>query len=60
VPSTLSEMKELYDSIFQQLTHCTSSVKGVRLLLSLLQIMLLFMTIYFPWFLSFSGSESCS
>lgn len=57
VPSTLSEMKELYDPIFQQLTHCTSSVKGVGLLLSLLQIMLLFMTIYFP---SFSGSESSS
>jgi hypothetical protein len=61
VPSTLSEMKELYDSIFQQLTHCTSSVKGVGPLLSLLQIMLLFMTIYIPWFLSsFSGSESSS
>jgi hypothetical protein len=40
VPSTLSEMKELHDSVFQQLTRCTSSAKGVGLLLSLVQIML--------------------
>ena len=60
MPSTLSEMKELYDSIFQQLTRCTSSVKGVGLLLSHVRIMLLFMTVYFPSFLSFSGSESSS
>jgi hypothetical protein len=60
VPSTLSEMKELYDSIFRQLSQCTSSVNSVGLLLSLQQIIVLFMTIYFPWFLSFSGSESRS
>jgi hypothetical protein len=60
MPSTLTEMKRMHDSVFQQLTHSTSSTKGVGLLLSLAQIMLLFMTIYFPSFLSFSGSEeSC-
>lgn len=57
LPSTLPEMKKSYDSIFEQLTHCTSSAKGVGLLLSLVQMMLLFMTAYFQTFLSFSGSE---
>jgi hypothetical protein len=27
LPSTLSEMKKLYDDIFEQLIHCTSSAK---------------------------------
>jgi len=58
--STLIEIKKMYDSIFQQLTLSTSSAKGVGLLLSLVQIMLLFMTAYFPSFLSFSGSETSS
>jgi len=57
LPGTLPELKKLYDSIFEQLTHCTSSAKGVGLLLSLVQMMLLFMTAYFQTFLSFSGSE---
>jgi hypothetical protein len=60
MPSTLTEMKKMYDSIFQQLTHSTSRAKGVGLLLSLVRIMLLFMTLHFPSFLSFSGSESSS
>jgi hypothetical protein len=58
MPSTLTDMKKMYDSIFQQLIHSPSSAKGVGLLLSLVQIMLLFMAVYFPSFLSFSGSES--
>jgi hypothetical protein len=60
IPSTLAEMKEMCDSLFQQLIHSTSSAKGVGLLLSLVQIMLLFMTVYFPSFSSFSASESPS
>lgn len=60
MPSTLIEMKKMYDWIFQQLTLSTSSAKGVGLLLSLAQIMLLFMTVYFPSFSSFPGSESSS
>jgi hypothetical protein len=62
MPSTFTEMKKIYDRIFQELVHSTSSAKGVGLLLSLAQIMLLFVTAYFPSFLSFSdsGSESSS
>jgi hypothetical protein len=60
MPSTLTEMEKIYGSNFQQLTHSTPSIKGVGLLLSLAQIMLLFMTAYFPSFLSFSASESSS
>jgi len=59
MPTTLTEMKKMYDSIFQQLTHAAApSAKVVGLLLSLAQLMLLFMTVYFPSFLSFDLSES--
>ena len=58
--TTLREMKKLYDSIFEQLIHCTSRAKGVGLLLSLTQMMLLLMTAYFQTFLSFSGPEISS
>lgn len=57
LPTTLPEIKKSYDSIFEQLIHCAASAQGVGLLLSLVQIMLLFMTAYFQTFLSFSGSE---
>lgn len=60
LPTTLPGMKKLYDTIFEQLIQCTSSAKGVGLLLSLVQMMLLFMTAYFQTFLSFSGSETNS
>jgi hypothetical protein len=60
MPRTLSEMKKMYEAILQQLTHSPSSAEGVGLLLSLVQIMLLFMTAHFPSFSSFSGSESSS
>ena len=56
LPTTLSELKETYDSGFRRLTCCTSSVTGFGLLLSLVKIMLLFMAAYYPSFLSFSGS----
>ncbi len=58
--SSFSEMKASYDSTFQQLIQCTSSAKGIGLLLSLVQMMLLFMTAYFPSFLAYSGPESSS
>jgi hypothetical protein len=58
LPSSFSEMRASYESVFQQLIQCTSSAKGVGLLLSLVQMMLLFMTVYFPSFLGYSGPES--
>jgi hypothetical protein len=58
LPNSFSEMKASYTAVFQQLSQCTASAKGIGLLLSLIQMMLLFMTVYFPSFLSFSASES--
>jgi hypothetical protein len=58
LPSTFSELKASYDSVFQQVLESTHSIKAIGLLLSLIQMMFLFMTLYFPSFLSFSGESS--
>lgn len=60
LPSSFSEMKASYEYTFQRLVQCNSSVKGIGLLLSLAQMMLLFMTAYFPSFLAYSGAEGSS
>jgi len=60
LPRTLPEMKEAYDTLFRQLTGSAFSIESVGLLLSLVQMMLLFMTAHFQTFLSFSSSESLS
>jgi hypothetical protein len=60
LPGTFSEMRSSYDSVFHQLLESTHSIKALGLLLTLVQMMLLFMVVYFPSFLSFSsegGSE---
>jgi len=54
LPSSFPELKASYYSTFHELLECAHSVKAIGLLLSLLQMMLLFMTVYFPSFLSFS------
>jgi hypothetical protein len=59
LPSTFPELKESYESVFHQVLESTHSIKAIGLLLSLVQMMFLFMTVYFPSFLSFS-SESGS
>jgi hypothetical protein len=59
LPSTFPELKASYDSLFREVLESTHSIKAIGLLLSLVQMMLLFMTVYFPSFLSFS-SESGS
>ena len=59
LPSTFSELKASYESLFRQVLESTHSIKAMGLLLSLVQLMFLFMTVYFPSFLSFS-SESGS
>jgi hypothetical protein len=59
LPSTFSELKTSYNSVFHQVLESTHSIKALGLLLSLVQMMFLFMTVYFPSFLSFS-SESGS
>lgn len=55
LPSTFSELKESYESVFHQVLKSSHSAKAVGLLLSLVQMMLLFMTVYFESFQSFSG-----
>jgi hypothetical protein len=57
LPSTFLELKASYDSVFRQVLESTHSAKAIGLLLSLVQMMLLFMTLYFPSFLSFSGES---
>jgi len=59
LPNTFSELKTSYNSVFHQIIESTHSIKALGLLLSLVQMMFLFMTVYFPSFLSFS-SESGS
>lgn len=57
-PSSFLEMKAAYNTVFEQLLDCNRSAKAVGLLLSLVQMMLLFMTAYFPSFKSFSPEET--
>ena len=57
LPSTFSELKESYESVFHQVLESAHSAKAVGLLLSLVQMMFLFMTVYFPSFLSFSSEN---
>lgn len=59
LPSTFLELKASYEAVFHQVLESTHSTKALGLLLSLVQMMFLFMTAYFPSFLSFS-SESGS
>lgn len=58
LPNALSELKASYNSAFGQLLESDHSIKAIGLLLSLVQMMLLFMTVYFPSFLSFSGESA--
>jgi hypothetical protein len=57
LPSTFDELKASYNSVFRQVLESTHSVKAIGLLLSLVQMMLLFMTVYFPSFSSFSSNK---
>src|SRR6266702_4549115 len=59
LPSSFPELKASYDSVCHQVLESTHSIKAIELLLSLVQMMFLFMTVCFPSFLSFS-SESGS
>jgi hypothetical protein len=56
LPSTFSDLKASYDSTFQQVLDSTHSIKAIGLL-SLVQMMFLFMAVYFPSILSFSSEN---
>lgn len=57
LPSTFSELKVSYASVFDQVLESAHSIKAMGLLLSLIQMMLLFITVYFPSFRSFSSEN---
>jgi hypothetical protein len=57
LPSTFSELKASYESVFRQVLDSTHSIKALGLLLSLIQMMFLFMTVYYPSFLSFASEN---
>jgi hypothetical protein len=54
LPNSFAELKASYDSVFHQVFQSTHSIKALGLLLSLVQMMLLFMAVYFPSFSSFT------
>lgn len=58
LPGTFSELKSSYNSVFHEVLESIHSAKAVGLVLSLVQMMLLFMAIYFPSFQSFSGDSA--
>jgi hypothetical protein len=55
LPSTFSELKASYESVFRHLLESAHCIEAMGLLLSLIKMMFLFMTVYFPSFLSFSS-----
>ena len=55
LPQTFLELKAEYEAIFQQVLDCGVSAKAFGLLLSLTRLMLLFVTVYFQSFESYSG-----
>src|SRR5258708_22566215 len=57
LPSTFSELKASYDSVFHQLLESTHSIKAIGVLLSLVQMMFFLITDYFPSFLPLSGES---
>jgi hypothetical protein len=57
LPSTLSELKASYESVFHEVLQSAHSIKAMGLLLSLIQMMFLFMTVYFPSFQSFASEN---
>lgn len=54
LPQTFVELKTEYGAVFQQVLECEVSAKAFGLLLSLTKLMLLFLTVYFQSFQSYS------
>ena len=54
LPVTFHDLKASYETLFRQVLESNHSIKAIGLLLSLVQMMFLFMTVYFPSFQSFS------
>ena len=57
LPQTFAELKKEYEAIFQEVLDCEVSAKAFGLLLSLIRLMLLFLTAYFQSFESYSAPD---
>ena len=55
LPQTFVELKTEYEVIFKQVLDCEASIKAFGLLLSLTRLMLLFLTVYFQSFESYTA-----
>jgi hypothetical protein len=60
LPQTFVELKTEYEAVFRQVLDCDVSAKAFGLLLSLTKLMLLFLTVYFQSFLSYSATDAAS
>jgi hypothetical protein len=60
LPQTFGELKTGYQAIFQEILDCEVSAKAFGLLLSLTKLMLLFLTVYFQSFQSYSAGDAAS
>jgi hypothetical protein len=55
LPQSYSELKTEYEALFQRVLDCEVSAEAFGLLLSLTKLMLLFLTVYFQSFQSYSA-----
>lgn len=58
IPQTFAELKKEYAEVFQQVLDCEVSGKAFGLLLSLTKLILLFLTVYFQSFQSYSAPDA--
>jgi hypothetical protein len=58
LPQTFSGLKTEYETIFKQMLECEVSAMAFGLLLSLTKLMLLFLTVYFQSFESYSAPDA--
>jgi hypothetical protein len=60
LPQTFGELKAEYEAVFQQVLECEVSAKAFGLLLSLTKLMLVFLTVYFQSFQSYSAPSGAT
>ena len=60
LPQSFVELKTEYEAVFQRVLDCEVSAEAFGLLLSLTKLMLLFLTVYFQSFESYSAPEGAA
>jgi hypothetical protein len=58
LPQSFVELKTEYEAVFQRVLDCDVSAEAFGLLLSLTKLMLLFLTVYFQSFESYSAPDA--